>query len=142
MISFGITNNYAWKKPHSVQNVEQNISNLYSLLKELNICHKSQFSNTRSLKPDGVNLWYFKLWFFDPSEFIVWNIKGLQHWVVEMKGPAMTPFLYLETIIFTKQLQWQTPHLSLFNLYLYNLTYLIYIPWRQLYITMWVLYTN
>ena len=53
------------------------------LLKELSLCHKSQFSNTYISK-NGVNLWYFKLWLFDPSEFIVWNIKGLQHWVVEL----------------------------------------------------------
>ena len=27
-----------------------------------------------SLKLDGVNLRYFKLWLFDQSEFIAWNI--------------------------------------------------------------------
>ena len=26
------------------------------------------------LQPDGLNLWYFKLKIFDPTEFIVWNI--------------------------------------------------------------------
>ena len=45
-------------------------------MKELSLCHKSQFSIPISLKQDGVNLWYFKLWLFDPSEFIVWNIYG------------------------------------------------------------------
>ena len=28
-------------------------------------------------KPNGVNLWYFKLRLFDLTEFIVWNISGL-----------------------------------------------------------------
>ena len=34
---------------------------------------------------DDVNLWYFKIRLCDPTEFIVWNIKGLQHWVAETK---------------------------------------------------------
>ena len=34
-----------------------------------------------SLQPDDVNLWYFKLTLFDLIAFIVWNIKGLRHWV-------------------------------------------------------------
>ncbi len=32
-----------------------------------------------SFLSDDVNLWYFNLWLFDPTELIVWNIKGLQH---------------------------------------------------------------
>ena len=28
-------------------------------------------------KPNGVNLWYFKLRLFDLTEFIIWNISGL-----------------------------------------------------------------
>ena len=34
-----------------------------------------------SYQPDGVYLGYFKLRSFDQTEFIVWNNKGLQHWV-------------------------------------------------------------
>ena len=37
-----------------------------------------------SWRPDGANLWYFKLRLFDLTEFIVWNIKGLRHWVAKM----------------------------------------------------------
>ena len=33
---------------------------------------------------DGVNLWYFKLRFFHLTEFIVWNISGLRHWVAKI----------------------------------------------------------
>ena len=29
------------------------------------------------LQPKGVNLWYFKLWWFDLKECFNWNIKGL-----------------------------------------------------------------
>jgi len=30
------------------------------------------------LQHNGVNLWYFNLTLFDPTKFIVWNIKDLQ----------------------------------------------------------------
>ena len=33
---------------------------------------------------DGVNLWYLKLRFFQLTEFIVWNIWGLRHWVAKI----------------------------------------------------------
>ena len=33
----------------------------------------SNFLISMSLKPHGVNLWYFKLRLFDPTEFIVWK---------------------------------------------------------------------
>ena len=36
------------------------------------------------LQPDSVNLWYFKLRLLDLTEFKVWNIKGLQHWVAKI----------------------------------------------------------
>ena len=39
-----------------------------------------------SLKPNGVNLWYFKLILFDLTELIVWNIKGLRHWNLKIEG--------------------------------------------------------
>jgi len=38
------------------------------------------------LQPNYVNLWYFKLWLFDITEVIVWNIYGLQYWVVKILG--------------------------------------------------------
>ena len=39
-----------------------------------------------SLQPDVVNLWYFKHWMFDLTEFIVWNISDLPRWVEKIKG--------------------------------------------------------
>ena len=33
------------------------------------------------MQPYDVNLWYFKITLFDPIAFMVWNIKGLRHWV-------------------------------------------------------------
>ena len=47
---------------------------------------KSYFLILISFQPDGVTLRYFKLWIFDLAEFIVWNIKDLRHWVLEIKG--------------------------------------------------------
>ena len=41
----------------------------------------SVFVKPISLQPYDVNLWYFKLTLFHLSEFIVWNIKVLRHWV-------------------------------------------------------------
>ena len=35
---------------------------------------------------DSINLCYFKLWIFDPTEFNVWNVKGQQHWVAKILG--------------------------------------------------------
>jgi len=37
-----------------------------------------------SLQPNGVNLWYFKLRLFDRTNFVVWNIQGLRHWVAQI----------------------------------------------------------
>ncbi len=31
-----------------------------------------------SLQPDGVDLWNVKLRLFDLTEYLVWNMKGLQ----------------------------------------------------------------
>ena len=38
-----------------------------------------------SLQSDDINLCYFKLRLLDLTEFIVWNIKGLRHWVAKIK---------------------------------------------------------
>ena len=38
------------------------------------------------LKPDGVNLLYFKLRLFDLKTLIVCNIKGLRYWVAKIQG--------------------------------------------------------
>ena len=43
----------------------------------------SDFLISISLQSDDVNLWYFKLKLLGLTEFIVWNIKGLQHWVAK-----------------------------------------------------------
>ena len=48
---------------------------------------------------ESANLWYFKLWLFDLSEFIVWNIQGLQHWV------AKTHF-FLSKVLFKTTSLW------------------------------------
>ena len=59
----------------------------------------SNFLIPFSFKPDGINLWYFKLW------LIVWNIKDLQHWVAYEYGDfsfelvAKTHFLYATLLI-------------------------------------------
>ena len=45
------------------------------------IATNSVFVKPKSLQPYDVNLWYFKLTLFDLRSFIVWNIKGLRHWV-------------------------------------------------------------
>ena len=34
--------------------------------------------------PNGAKLWYFKLRFFYLTEFIVWNIQGLRHWITKI----------------------------------------------------------
>ena len=36
----------------------------------------SDFQIAICLQPDGVNLWYFKLWIILDQMIIVWNIKG------------------------------------------------------------------
>jgi len=41
----------------------------------------STFEIPISFNPDDLNLWYFKLTLFNLTAFIVWTIKGLQHWV-------------------------------------------------------------
>ena len=41
----------------------------------------SYFQIPVSLQPFDLNLWYFKLRLFDLTEFIIWNIYGLRHWV-------------------------------------------------------------
>ena len=46
----------------------------------------SDFLIPLSLQPDDVHLWYFTLTFFDITSFIVWNIKGLRHWVAMKLG--------------------------------------------------------
>ena len=48
-------------------------------IKELRFCHKLKLPNlyiSISLQSDYVNLGYFKLRLFGPTEFLVWNIKG------------------------------------------------------------------
>ena len=43
------------------------------------------FPQTKIFKPDGVNFWNIKLKLTDPTEFLVWNIKGI-HSVAKIKG--------------------------------------------------------
>ena len=50
---------------------------------EYSLRNKSQFFNIYP-QPNYVNSRYFKLWLFDITEVIIWNIKGLQHWVLKI----------------------------------------------------------
>ena len=52
--------------------------------KELNFATTSNSLIPISLEPDGVNLSYLKLYAFDLTEFIVWNIYDRQHWVAKI----------------------------------------------------------
>ena len=53
------------------------------------------------MHPSGVNLWFFKLSLLDLAEFIVWNNKGIKHWVAKilrirkLEFVAKTQFLYV-----------------------------------------------
>ena len=47
--------------------------------KILSICHKLKVP--LSLQHDDINFWYLKLRWFDLTEFIIQNIKGLRHLV-------------------------------------------------------------
>ncbi len=62
------------------------------------------FLISKSLQPDVVNLWYFKLILFDLTEVIVWNIDGLRHWIGS-EFVAKTQFLgkkyILRNVFFT-----------------------------------------
>ena len=49
------------------------------------------------MQPDGVNLWYFKFRLFDPTNFIVWNIKGLRHQVHKIKEIRKSKFVTINT---------------------------------------------
>ena len=44
------------------------------ITKGLSPCHKLKILIPTTLQPDGVNLWYFILKFFNLTEYIVWNI--------------------------------------------------------------------
>jgi len=47
--------------------------------KELSLCHKHKFFIPISLHSDNVNVWYFKLWIFNITGIILWNILCLRH---------------------------------------------------------------
>ena len=52
----------------------------------------SVFVKPISLQPYDVNIRYFKLTLFDLIAFIVWNIKGLRHWVatiLKLENPSL-----------------------------------------------------
>ena len=58
------------------------IATCVEIYKGTEFFHKLKFSDiTLSLQPYSIHLWQFKLRIFDLTEFIVWNIKGLHHWV-------------------------------------------------------------
>ena len=61
----------------------------------------------KSLQPDVVNLWYFKLILFDLIEFIVWNILGLWHWVSQKKENKKTRICGKDSILFNTNMQYK-----------------------------------
>ena len=52
----------------------------------LSFCPNLKFSISKSLHPGGVIFWYLKILLFDQTEFIIWNIEGLRHWVAKILG--------------------------------------------------------
>ena len=48
---------------------------------KMSFATNSDLLNPISLQLDDVKLWYFKFKLIELAEFIVWNIKGLRHWV-------------------------------------------------------------
>ena len=60
-----------------------------------------------SQQPDEAYLSYFKLILFDPPEFIVWNIYGLRHLVLQklgFKNPSLWQRLY--KVLINHNLPW------------------------------------
>ena len=53
----------------------------------------SAFIIHKPLQTDDISLWYFKLRLLGLTWFIVWNIKGLRHWVAKILGSENQSFL-------------------------------------------------
>ena len=61
---------------HFLESATQNFEIMLSLQPD-----GVNFEIMLSLQPDGVN---FEIWLFEPSEFIVCNMKGLRHRVAKI----------------------------------------------------------
>ena len=68
--------------------------------KELGLFHRTKYSN-----PNIFAIWsckpFFKLRLFDPTKFIVWNIKGLWHWVAKLHSLGIRILLILNKANFS-----------------------------------------
>ena len=53
----------------------------------------SNFLILLTLQFDYVNLWYFRLWLFDKTKFIVWNIEGFWLSVAKIKELGKSEFV-------------------------------------------------
>ena len=94
------------------------------LLKDLSLCHTFSFVKPISLQPYDVNLWYFKLTLFDLTEFKVWNIQGLRHWVATilnlenqslwLSKPELTSPLQSHMFFYMKYSEINLKYLNLF----------------------------
>ena len=58
------------------------------------LCDFFLFPKLKYLFTICVKLWYFKLRLFDITELIVWNIKGLPHWVSKIKNHSLLLFIF------------------------------------------------
>ena len=79
----------------------------------------SDFLIPISLEANVVNLWYFKLIFFDLSKVIVWNFKGLRRWnpkigIRKSEFVAKSQFLIVRDPTFSYNLGWISSTANLF----------------------------
>ena len=65
----------------------------------------SNFPIIKSLQPECVNLWYFKLRLSDLTEFIVWSILGLETWVGNILGFKNQSFLAKSLFFYTQKMR-------------------------------------
>ena len=64
----------------------------------------SNFLIPKSLQPCAVNLWYFKVRWFDSIKFIIWKTLGLLQWVAKKLG-FKNPSLSIELNSFVKSIK-------------------------------------
>ena len=75
------TNLIFYLNPEKLTKFNQSQSGIRSRERNWVFVTSSIFLKLISLQPASVNLWYFKLRFFEITKFIVWNIRSLQHHV-------------------------------------------------------------
>ena len=64
----------------------------------------SNFLIPKSVQPCAVNLWYFKVRWFDSIKFIIWKTLGLLQWVAKKLG-FKNPSLSIELNSFVKSIK-------------------------------------